>query len=331
MNQASSETLAFLTNLKGMNDEINHWIINKPPMIAVMTFIQALKADSLFDILNNLDSLFPDDNVERFHLTNKWIKFYRTPSTVITGALEHVFNHFQKDKALGQLLVGLYRAFSSANKKLPESNIINGLTEFFSISEEKAIKIIGFFRSIPIDDWEAHFNDLPDVDYSQFKFKPNAEFYFFIRITLLFHFFFGENVEDLFQKAQSGDVDSICKLMKLDKAVIQDRKINRFITKYSLKKKGDEFEQIARAIAGSVKMTKLQKAKTNQAAMASAFAKSMGANLSAPDIQYIYDLVNRAKTDGVAPDPHLPSPEAFAKTIQRKAPSYSKVFSPDKK
>lgn len=331
MNQNQNETQAFLTNLKGMDDEINHWIKNKPPMIAIMTFFQAFKADRLFDILNNLDSLFPGDNVERFHLANKWIKFYRTPSTVITGALEQVFNHFQKDKALGKLLVGLYRAFSSANKKLPESNIINGLTEFFSISEEKALKIIDFFRNLPIDEWEVHFNELPDIDYAKHRFRPNAEFYFFVRITLLCQFFFGENVEDLFQKAQSGDVDSICKLLKLDKGIIQDRKIARFITKHSQKKKGDEFNKISRAFADSIKISSLQKAKTNQAAMASAFAKSMSAKLSAPDIQYIYDLVNRAKTDGVAPDPHLPSPEAFAKTIQRKAPSYSKVFSPDKK
>ena len=126
-----------------MRDEFLNWIQDKPRIPTILAFMQALATkDSSLDLINNLEKLVPGDNVGRYHSTNHWLKLYKNPSLVITGALEHVAEYILGNKPLGQLIVVLIRSASEEFRRLPDFDPMGVLTSDPTISDENAQKII---------------------------------------------------------------------------------------------------------------------------------------------------------------------------------------------
>ena len=67
------------------------------------------------------------------------------------------------------------------------------------------------------------------------------------------------------------------------------------------------------------------------AANIAASSKAFGQNLTAPQIQDLFDFVSSVKASEFLIDTDFPdTPEAFVKIIQRQAPKYASLFKLDK-
>ena len=78
------------------------------------------------------------------------------------------------------------------------------------------------------------------------------------------------------------------------------------------------------------KVQSLKALKATLAAYISETSKLGGTKLTAPQIQSLFDDTAKLKDPSTLQDKDIESPEAFAKSIQRKAPLYKDLFKLDK-
>jgi len=133
----------------------------------------------------------------------------------------------------------------------------------------------------------------------------------------------------LLREARKGEIDYIEKLLRLDRAVIHDKKISDFIHK----KSGNKIisDRIATAIANGIneKITR-KKIKMNIAGLISFLSTAMGRQLNVVEIRDLFDAIARDKGAGDI-DTDIPEgQEAFVKAIQRERRNWDNALRKNK-
>ena len=90
-----------------------------------------------------------------------------------------------------------------------------------------------------------------------------------------------------------------------------------------------DYSKILLALGYKHKISSLKKYKSTLAAYISESSKSFGINLTAPQIHSLFDNTAYIKNSDTLIDIDFDSPEAFAKSIQRKSPLYKNLFDLD--
>ena len=156
------------------------------------------------------------------------------------------------------------------------------------------------------------------------------EFLFIFKIIIPSFLFYGEHPAKLYRKARQGDVESLDKILRLDKGAVCCKRINKHF--YS-PTDSCELKKLTLALHRQPKgKISYQKAKFLIAGFISFLSEILGHRLSAPEIQDLFNAyaVDSGYDDLIDAD-LPPSPEGFAKAIQRERSFWSSFLKPDKK
>jgi hypothetical protein len=292
------------------------WATEKPKVTRIFAISLAISAIDCFEILNDVK----DNNIpEQYKIPEcpQWFKFYYSHRYL----QRHLINIFSQSD-------GFPGIYSYIFKKLTKRNQIQSHEEtnnnFATISIEEIFEnLISYIKddikNTPLNEKER--DTVRDTIIS-------PEFLFLMKVTLPCWLLYNENCARLLRKAMLGDSDSLEKLLRLDKSLVQHPRINQWITHYSFQKDKRIFENLTEAIKNPprAKVT-LAKVKYCFAGFISYLTELLKNRLSAPDIQNLFDAVAIDYGYDALRDPDLPdSPEAFAKAVQRERSFWKTAF-----
>ncbi len=311
--------------------KIHKWAENKPIHIALSAQQLALVVEKGFKILPSLkNNEFIIDGV-KIPSAEKWLSFYRDH--------RHLDNWLiSKCEDLG----GVFQLFGNclnfiSTMNLPSHKEINEVKHLVKQNEAESSRLsldkkLKNAYEVFLDDFQSeiqanesdnkHFPELEEMFFS-------PESLFIIKVIVPCTFLYGESPIKLLRKARLGDIDSIDKILRLDKAVLCDSRISQHIYQASLQKNPSTFERLTRAIQGGLsgKINK-QRAKFIMAGLISVLSEIFDHRLSAPEIQNLFDAIATDLSEGeFLIDTDLPdSPEAFSKAVQRERAFWKKIL-----
>lgn len=257
-------------------------------------------------LIKEIKELAPKINnflIDQKIITQDQLKFAKSSSRTPILTIEQKLNDHIQTKLFWEALSNLSSEFHPISSliynyviKLIESDIEdenNGLTS----SEDNDLKI----------------------------FTP--EIIFFLKITFPCWILYAENHTILLRKARQGNIESLEKMLRLDKTLTRDRLINEQITK-SISEDPIKFDYITKAIRSKPKeQNTLPRIKTSLAGLISVLSEELGHRFTAPQIKELFDAVAIDYSIDELIDTDLPdSPEALSKAIQRERPFWQKFI-----
>jgi hypothetical protein len=159
------------------------------------------------------------------------------------------------------------------------------------------------------------------------------EIEFVTRIWIVCFMYYGKYPGKIMRKARHGDLESIEKLLRLDKSLLGDPMIREYIRRYSSEKDKSRLKMLSKALGDSVKRIKVtpRSVKYKMGGMLSYFSMRVGHPLTELQIRELFDAVVREAGEGEI-DTDLPeSLEAFCKAIKRERRFWIGQLGPDKK
>ena len=219
-------------------------------------------------------------------------------------------------------------------KKIGMENIIE---EYNKMNEEEkkevekeyqeAMKDLRKLSELQLKDIDSDINDEKDEELEdrikKDLHKPEIRFLYqvFAPCFLLYKSF----PSRLLRKARKGDIKYIEKLIRLDRSIIHDRKIARFIHEKRNNKMIND--KINSAISNGIneKVTR-KKMKMNLAGLISFFSMKVGRQLKESEIRGLFDAITKDKGKGDIDEDIPDSPESFAKAIQRERRNWENAF-----
>jgi hypothetical protein len=333
------------------------WGKNKPLLPAIIAQIIAITPQILtkyLDVVRECKEL-PDIPLPDSKL---WLSFYRNNKHLTTKVLSDMFesgftskmkkNLSDYSEAIKKLPsdTEIDRQFKSRvtkqMKRMQKERIENGLAakivpqelaaligpiEFFKISSELSsdkhpllAEIHNFTLKLIEDDIEDEKKpEIYSTEDDQKTFTP--EILFFLKVLFPCWILYNEHPTFLLRKARQGDIDSLGKLLRLDKTLIKDRLISEQIIR-SRSSAPNKFLILTKAIEDSPKEQKsIQRIKYSLAGLISIISEDLGHKFTAPEIKQLFDAVAVDYDRDELIDPDLPdSPESFNKAIQRARP-----------
>lgn len=305
------------------------WAKGKDKFKVLITAISAFTADYQYEIFKDINKYLYEKDLIDFPPIKKWLNYYRNHRILEEEIMTFIEERILCDPLLYEFAFSFLKLLASES----DDDILK-LFEFMPNADRaKTQEWLKEFRSWDLNEAERNINERMK-NHKKIPIElPMDTLLFMGKVWVPCLEYLGTFPPVLFRAARKGNVEAICNLLKIDKSVIQDEKIATHIAKASMNIESDEFKNISIAFKGSMKITSKKKWKGMLAAKLSELSKRSGRELTAPEIQYIFDFVYSLKHSESLIDPDLPeSPEAFAKLIQRKSKHYiRKIFEPDKK
>lgn len=144
------------------------------------------------------------------------------------------------------------------------------------------------------------------------------EFLFFLKIKAPCVAFYMDHPSRLYRKARLGDIDSWEKLVRIDKLLLSDPKINLHLVKASDRNDYLKLNKMLKAIEGGPRKKSPQFSKLFTAGLISIISEVLGYKLNSTDIREIFNAaaVDSGRVEQI--DEDLPySPEALSQGILR--------------
>lgn len=157
----------------------------------------------------------------------------------------------------------------------------------------------------------------------------SPEVSFFFKVILPCLLFYQKLPFILYREARQGSAAALDKILRIDKAVICDKRIAAYFYNASARNKKSSFQDLVTALKGSPKQkVSARNVKYMIAAIISVISEKLGHKLSSVEIrnifnQYSADTIQDRHLDHDLPD----SEEAFAKAIQRERPLWENIAS----
>ncbi|WP_319523433.1 hypothetical protein [uncultured Desulfosarcina sp.] len=300
------------------------WTKKKAGIPLWIAIITAISSDSTFNILKDLNNYCHRWELTDFPPIDDWLDFYEREAIETEWIFDFLGEEIKKPAVLNLGIVFL-RYVKRRERNLREN--ANVLAPW--VIEKDIVQFCDWLHEVDLDEFEAAISELPERGLNKYNKSPEA--IFLIRVWLPCYFYYGDIPHNLFRKAVKGDFQSLCKLLRIDKAVLRDKRIAGIFQRFSLDTESTQFKEIHRAIGTPIKKVSKKKIKEIAAAIISTGTEAYGQPLTAPEIQSLFDHWAKFKDTTTLQDIDLPSPEAFAKQIQRIAPIYKKLFKLDKK
>ena len=300
--------------------KLETWAIEQPKHIRIFAISLAISAPECFEILNDVkDNEIP----EQYKIPEcpQWFKFYYSHRYL----QRHLVNIFSQSDGFPGIYAYIFRKLTNPNQIQSHEKTNNN---FATISLEEIFESLVSYIKDDIKNIPLNEKDKDTVRNTIIS----PDFLFLMKVTLPCWLLYNENCARLFRKARLGSVESMDKLLRLDKTTIQHSRINKWISYYSFEKDKRIVENLTEAIRNPprAKIT-LAKVKYCLAGFISYLTELLNYRLSAPEIQSLFDAVAIDYGNDDLRDPNLPdSPEAFAKAIQRERSFWKTAYPSDR-
>jgi len=290
-------------------DKLGKWAKGKTELyINDMLTIAAL-SDPIYYLFKDYCEFLRNAGITNIHEIEKWFNYYKEYK-LNKNELNEILN--EEDEVI-QFIIRLIINHAEENGLLieePEENesgIPGKLYELTKAELENKNEI------------ELHEKDFrktqSNLDLKDFNKYPGIVF--FIRVMFPCLIIYGEYPSELYQKAKEGDLESFCKLLRIDKTIICDQKFAEYIIQLEIHRTSKQSNEIIRAFTGSYKKMSLKKIKMRVGAFLSDKSRTYGYELTSTDIRTIFDDAARYYRNKDIDDILMVSPEAITKTKQR--------------
>jgi hypothetical protein len=295
---------------------LESWEPEKPPIIRIIAQMLAVSAVNCFEILTNVRN---NKILDPFKIPNpsEWFSFYQK-HRYLYNYLAETFLNFD---GLPAIYANTCKLFLQKNNN-SEKNItkVKDQTKHLEKIFEIQLKHIeDDIDNAPLNEQEKEI---------VLKKVVSPEFLFLMSVAFPCWFLYQEYHVHIYRKARSGNIESIEKLLRLDKNIIQHPRINKWITYYSYQEDKRASERLSEAINKPPRSKiALAKEKYRIAGFISLLTELLGSRLSAPEIQSLFDAVAMDYGIDELRDPNLPdSPEAFEKAVRRERENWKKTL-----
>lgn len=310
---------------------VQEWLNDKPVLLALTSLEWVYLAPDIYDYLRD----FGDEELQRklkekFSLPpfNEWIEMYEDPSVIpsIIGILTN----------MDQLMSMLERVRVPKNKdaqikeikkqafKTPKELKANEKAE--DIKDNYWLQI----TKMRLDSMGAEFSGTDDYkkEKSQALLKSPLLIYI-IRTLIPSVLLYQRNPQDLFREAKSGKIDSLAKLLVIDKEILRDEIIFGFYKAAAQKDNKLDYNMLTKAFQQTpADQLSLKKVKVAVARFILDISKLMGRPFTMNEIRDLYNNIEKDRQDddaAIDEDGLYDSQDSFYRAVFRH-PGYDSLF-----
>jgi hypothetical protein len=322
---------------------IQEWINDKPVLLALTSLEWVYLAPAIYDILRG----FGDEAVnrklkEKFPLPpfNEWINLYENTSVLpsIIRILMSIDDGFSK-------VASLLRQDRTTNEK----NTLTHEIKRQSFSTLEVLKSVEATNSgaqdntwlqiskIQIDSMKDEISGVDDGMAERVAERlTSPDLIFALRVMTPSVLLYQRNPQDLFREARSGKLDSLAKLLVIDKEILRDETIFGVFKGAADPGKVLEYNMLTKAFRQTpADLVTLKKVKVAVARFILDISRLMGHRLTMNEIRALYDKIEKDRAgDNAAIDEDglYDSEDSFYKAVIRH-PGFDSLFPPfsDKK
>ena len=302
----------------------------KPETLLAIATTLAAGADILFEVFKDYNSFLLSHNITDIPPLNQWLGFYKDHRILLKKQKELFLQTIENDNAL----LNHFVLFSKELLPSYDSNLENTLEVIDELSKEEKDLISTKFGELDLRD-SHKLGKAVTLPMEKDKINKIPEWTFMARVWFPCFFVYGEYPTNLYRKARQGDINSICKLLRIDKAITADNRIARHAQIASLNPKSDEYSKIKNATNGTLKITSMKKVKIRIAGFVASMARFLGFKLTTTEIQNLFDIIAKVRSYDLVDADLDQSPESFYMNIRRQLPTWNVmpkiVLKPNKK
>jgi hypothetical protein len=295
--------------------KLETWATKRPTHIRIIAQCLAINAATYFETLTEIqDNRIPD----QFKPPNicKWFKFYRQKDYLSQYLISIINQSAEFPTLYAKSLQELSNTTTSAIDSIEAQDQRVIIEE---ISKDQISRIKNEIKNSQLDKNLTEF-------FQHITNRP--EFLFLIKVDLPCWLLYQENYLTIFNKARLGKIESLDKLLRIDKHIIQNATINKWITHYYFQKDRRAFETLSEAIRNPPrhKLTAAQ-LRYRIAGLISYITELLGKRLYAPEIQSLFNAVAVDYGIDELIDPDLPdSPATFSRAVLRARSFWKTAF-----
>ncbi len=288
-------------------ENTKEWAKDKPILPASISILLVSCACQIHRFMQHL--LFGSEfrTTLRVKDPNRWIQYYKKHRLIYKALIESflpdIIDRISKTTTAQIILHGL-------NATPPERiKLKNKLAE---LSESEVKNFVSKVNTLITDLTDSVFVDIgkdePEESEKLEQWKNIStipEVLFFFRVWLPCFFLYGERPTHLIRKARQGKIDSIEKLMWLDKNIVHDSQIAKILENASSETDNEYFISIATALSKlPPKSFSEESIKISIAGIIALVFESFGSKISKPKIRELFNNL-AYDVDGLVNDPDL--------------------------
>jgi hypothetical protein len=314
-------------------NKFDEWANNQPDFIRNFAIFFGGSSDLFYKMFQDYNLFLSEQKITNVSDIDKWLGLYRNHRRLNIAFKDFILNSIKNGNVI-LTLCALQMKELSKHFNIDYDVVLNNIKAFSSDDKEFLLNL----KEIDLKKSIGNPNDQLALPMSKESLLNIPEFNFIARVWFPCLVMYGQMPSILYRKARLGDLEAICQLLRIDKAIIRDKKISERINKFSMNSDSEEFRQIQNSIKGTLKVTSPKKMKMQIASLISKSASSFGLSFTAPQIQSLFDIISQSKNPDYINDPDMQiTPHAFYMNLSRSSsnwdiiPDLSKLIDSHKK
>jgi hypothetical protein len=303
-------------------NRLRTWSVGRPPLLVAYAIEVASSVDACTDLLK---IVFDGAKHPMFVVVppiQTWLSLYKN-HRVVRGIVAETFIGAGVGSIANSGIAWLVRfAGMNPSQQAIERQAI--AAEFQAMSVDEKAELLQTVRGLV--------NDIRNGDGAPSSSEANnafqkVEIQFFLRVAFPCWLLYGQTATRMYQQARHSNFDALDDLLRLDKALVADRRIASRLM-WARWQNRPLFDKLSSAISGRPsRKISTPKLKVVLAGLISRISQHFPQPLTAPDIRGLFDAI--AQDNGRLRDLDIPTgDEAWAKAIQRERLFWQSVPAP---
>lgn len=309
------------------------WAGNKPALIFLAASESFFNAPYIFDYLNFLKN--PDLVSEYLPLPSfsEWISIYEDNS-LISKLIKKLKDQGDYGEKIGEILEGIFTIEHNPLLKERLTKIFQRIEQDAKLRKKYTAHAVEFSKELMNLSHSAMEDDISkkgNVFGTNLKndLKTQPELCFCLKVLIPSILLYQKNPQELFNEAREGRIDSLSKLLVIDKEILKDRVIFSFFSRVAMKENDLDYNLVTKAFRKTpADMVTIRKIKVALARFIVDLSIFLGKRLSINEMRALFDAIEKDRTaDDTAIDEEglYDSEDSFYKAVMRH-PGYESIF-----
>ncbi|HAR49047.1 hypothetical protein ER57_02010 [Smithella sp. SCADC] len=307
---------------------VQEWVNDKPVLLALNSLEWVYLAPEIYKYLCSLSEEEKENKIkEKFPLPaiNEWIAMYENPSVISTliGILANM------NQLMGMLVCLCVPNEKDANIMEIKKQALKTPNELKANDKTKDIKDNYWLKlnKARLDSMDAEISDIDDDIKDKFQdLLKSPIFIYTVRVLIPSILLYQRNPQDLFREAKNGKLDSLAKLLVIDKEILRDEIIFGLYKAAAQKNSKVDYNMLTKAFKQTpADQLSLKKVKIAVARFILDISNLMGHHFSTNEIRDLYDKIekDRQSDDGaIDEDGTYDSADSFYRAVVKRHPGY---------
>lgn len=314
--------------MSNIRRQIMKWCEGKPLLLAINS-IQSVDIAQNWDDMSRRFDQFTKYSMSRIPL-REWLRFYWDHRMLADGFSPILVRIGLAKESVDLTALDWWRAFNRLSEEqrrlLVEENIEEIKEEFLNSCKREKIRLEETIDEI----LGKHIPDNGNVPYEDIALLTTPAMTFALRIMFPCWVHYGQHPGKLYASARRGNLDSLEKLITLDKAVLADPFIARRFQESQVNGRTAILQDLSSAIVKNPPRLNHKRIKMVFAGFISRYSMALGSPIEEPEIRRLFDLYAQMRGIGRI-DTDLPvRSDTFYTAIRRHRLFWTIIPLPDK-